>query len=151
MKKVILLTVILFSVFLISSYSFEPATLVWETNFSSAVQKAKKEKKALLVNFTGSDWCGWCKKLDKEVFSQQKFIDYADQKLVCVKIDFPRAVKQTKEEKAQNQALAQKYRVEGLPSILLMDTNEKVLLQTGYQYGGVDNYINHLEPYIAKK
>ena len=62
----------------------------WLTDFEAAKAKAKAENKPMLLDFTGSDWCGWCVKLDKEVFSKAAFKDYADAELVLVEIDFPR-------------------------------------------------------------
>ena len=62
----------------------------WETNFKKALARAKAENKYVLLNFSGSDWCGWCTKLDKEVFSRQAFKDYARENLILVLLDFPR-------------------------------------------------------------
>ena len=129
------------------------AELVWETNFEAAVKKAKKAKKKLLLNFTGSDWCGWCIRLDKEVFSKDAFIEYANQNLVCVKLDFPKAKKLPKEEKAQNKALAVVYKdhFEGsYPTILIINATKDVIFKTGYIEGGAKPYIEHLEQAIGK-
>ncbi len=119
--------------------------LVWVTNYKEAVKKAKKEKKRLLLNFTGSDWCGWCIRLDKEVFGKADFVKYANQKLVCVKLDFPRKKQLSQAEQTQNYDLQTKYNVEGYPTVLLLDSNESLLLSTGYQAGGAKKYIEHLE------
>ena len=62
----------------------------WDDNYEKALEKAKTEKKMVLLDFTGSDWCGWCMKLDKEVFSKKEFKDYAKENLVLVELDFPR-------------------------------------------------------------
>ena len=76
--------------------------LEWETNLEKAIKKAKQENKTILVNFTGSDWCIWCKRLTDEVFSKSEFEDYAKEKLILVKLDFPRSIEQTKETKLYN-------------------------------------------------
>ena len=67
--------------------------LNWENNLENAIQQAKKENKAVLVNFTGSDWCSWCKRLSAEVFQQKEFEDYAKENLVLVMLDFPKNIK----------------------------------------------------------
>ena len=78
----------------------------WELNFEQAQARAKAENKPMLLDFTGSDWCGWCIRLDKEVFSQTEFKAYAAESLVLVELDFPRGKAQSAEIKAQNKALA---------------------------------------------
>ena len=118
--------------------------LTWETDMTKAKQIADKEGKAILVNFTGSDWCGWCKRLDREVFDQETFKKFAEEKLVLLKVDFPRYKKLSEEETATNQALARNYKVQGFPTIFLVDAEEKVLLQTGYRRGGPQAYVDHL-------
>lgn len=126
--------------------------IVWETNFENALEKAKKDNKKLLLNFTGSDWCGWCIRLDKEVFSQDKFVTYAKSDLVCVKLDFPRDKSKVSEgEKKQNNELATQYKVAGFPTILILDAEKNLLMQTGYQFGGAEAYVKHLQDGIAKK
>lgn len=140
---------------LIASFAFvaKPvAELEWETDYEAAVRKAKKENKKLLLNFTGSDWCGWCIRLDREVFSKEQFVDYAKKNLVCVKLDFPRSKQLSAEEAKQNQQLASKHGVMGFPTILIVNAdNEDVLLKTGYQRGGPESYIAHLKPYVNAK
>jgi protein disulfide-isomerase len=127
-----------------------PEGITWMTNYEEAVQKAKKEKKELLLNFTGSDWCGWCKRLDAEVFTQAAFIKFADENLVCVKLDFPRRTKIDAQLQKQNYELARKHMIRGYPTILILSGDENVLLRTGYQRGGPENYVEHLKPYISQ-
>jgi protein disulfide-isomerase len=121
----------------------------WMTDFDAATAKAKADEKPLLVNFTGSDWCGWCIKLDKEVFSKSTFKDYAEENLVLVEIDFPRGKSQSAELKAQNEALAGKYGIRGFPTILLLDADGKVIKQTGYRRGGPEKYVEHLKGILS--
>jgi len=120
-------------------------SLEWKTNVEEAVQIAKKENKAVLINFTGSDWCKWCFKLNDEVFSQAEFEKYATENLVLVKIDFPRSVPQSNETKYYNQTLAQKYGIQGFPTILIMDNAGNLLAKTGYQPGGASNYVSYIQ------
>lgn len=119
--------------------------LTWQENLEKALAQAKKENKAVLVNFTGSDWCIWCKRLTEEVFSKKEFETYAAKNLILVKLDFPRSIEQTTETKLYNNNLAQRYRVQGFPTILLFNSSGKLVLTTGYQQGGPANYVNHLK------
>jgi protein disulfide-isomerase len=123
-------------------------SLEWKTNMEEAMQIAKNENKAILVNFTGSDWCKWCFKLSDEVFSQVEFEKYAQESLVLVKLDFPRSIQQTSETKMYNQSLAQKYGIQGFPTILILDSTGKLLAKTGYQQGGAVNYVNHIQSFL---
>lgn len=124
----------------------------WLTNLEAAKKQAQKENKAILVDFTGSDWCGFCIKLKKEVFDTADFKKFADQNLVLVEIDFPRAKKQTAEEKKANQALQEKYKVEGFPTIIVLDASGKKLDEfVGYGGEGPEKYIAKLQGAVAKK
>lgn len=122
--------------------------LTWETNLETAINKAKQENKAVLVNFTGSDWCVWCQRLTDEVFSQGEFENYAEEKLILVKLDFPRELEQTQATKLYNNGLAQRYNVKGFPTIILLNSAGVTIAQTGYQPGGAANYVTHLESYL---
>lgn len=123
----------------------------WETDFETALEKAKAENKVMLVNFTGSDWCGWCKRLQREVFMEDTFKTYAAQNLVLVELDFPKHKQLSESQQRKNRELANKYGIRGFPTILLMDQEERLLLQTGYKSGGPEVYIQHLEAAIAAK
>lgn len=117
----------------------------WLTNFTEAKAKAKAEKKDLLVDFTGSDWCGWCIKLDEEVFSKAEFQKEAPTHFVLVKLDYPRNKDLVTDEiRAQNKELGEKYQIQGYPTILLLDCEGRVYGQTGYLDGGPEKYNTHL-------
>lgn len=114
----------------------------WVTDFAKAKAQAKAEKKDLLIDFTGSDWCSWCKKLDEEVFSQDSFLAEAPKGFVLVKLDFPHdPSKTTPELAAQNKKLAEQYPIPGYPTILLTDADGLVYGQTGYQPDGPEKYL----------
>ena len=116
--------------------------LGWTTDFSQAKSQAASEKKLMLLDFTGSDWCPWCIKMDKEVFDQKTFADFANNKLVLVKLDFPQSKEQPAAEKAQNNELAKKYNIEGFPTYVLLDSSGKeVRRQVGYLPGGPSEFI----------
>lgn len=117
----------------------------WIQNFTDAKAKAKAEKKHLLIDFTGSDWCGWCIKLDEEVFSKEAFKAEAPKNFVLVKLDYPRNKDLVTEEiQKQNAELGKKYQIQGYPTILLCDCEGRVYGATGYQEGGPEKYNTHL-------
>lgn len=128
--------------------SSSAGNLNWNDNLEKAVEKAKKENKAVLVNFTGSDWCIWCKRLSAEVFQQKEFEEYAKKSLVLVMLDFPKDIQQSQETKEYNNKLAQKYGIQGFPTILLIDSQGNLVAQTGYQPGGAAKYVEHLKSYL---
>lgn len=145
MKKIFLIAVLLTAVVIGCSKSGSNDNLNWEENLETALQKAKAENKAVLVNFTGSDWCQWCIKLSDEVFSKSEFEDYAEDNLILVRLDFPRNIEQSAETKAYNNQLAQRYGVQGFPTVLLFNSQGQMVLQTGYMPGGPVSYIEHLK------
>ena len=147
-KKLFVLPVFIMLIFTGCSKSGTSDSLNWNTDLSQALATAKKENKVVLINFTGSDWCQWCKRLSDEVFSKSQFEDFASKNLVLVKIDFPRNIEQSNATKFYNQKLANMYGVEGFPTIILLDKNGRGILKTGYIQGGVENYINQLEQYM---
>ena len=120
----------------------------WETDFKKASAAAKKSGKYMLVDFTGSDWCGWCIKLDKEVFDKKEFKKYAKANLVTVKLDFPRRKKLSKKLQKQNNELMKKYGVRGFPTILILNSKGEQVAKTGYQAGGPEKYVEHLKKII---
>jgi protein disulfide-isomerase len=125
-------------------------TDLWSTDFDGALAQAKKEGKLALVDFTGSDWCGWCIKLDKEVFSQKEFKEYAKDNLILLSLDFPHEKHQTSKIKKQNEALQKKFGIEGFPTVLLLDADGNKIGETGYQEGGAAKYVEHLKALLAK-
>ena len=122
----------------------------WLTDFEKAKEQAKAEDKHILIDFSGSDWCGWCIKLDKEVFAQKAFKDYVEESLVLVLADFPRdKSKQSDELKKQNEALAKKYGVRSFPTVYVLSPEGKIVGKTGYQAGGPEAYVKHIKEIIA--
>ena len=119
----------------------------WLTNLDKAKVLAKKEKKMILVEFTGSDWCPPCKALKKTVFASNAFKKYAAESLVLVEFDFPRGKNLvTKEQAAYNRTQAKKFAVKGYPTVILMDANGKELMKkVGYGRTSVEAYIKSLK------
>ena len=117
----------------------------WQTDFKKAQQEAKANNKLLLVDFTGSDWCGWCIKLNREVFSQPEFKDYASKNLVLLEVDFPRRKEQSVALKKQNVGLAEEYQVQGFPTIIVLNGDGRKIGELGYMEGGPTAFIAQLE------
>ncbi len=122
----------------------------WLTDFEKAKKEAAERNLPILADFAGSDWCGWCMKLDKEVFSTGEFKDYAKGNLVLFLADFPRGRQLPEAESKQNQELAEKYGIEGFPTVLLIDSKGNVMARTGYESGGGKAYVQHLKDLIKK-
>jgi len=122
----------------------------WETDFAKASTNASKTGLYMLLDFSGSDWCGWCVKLDKEVFSRSEFKTFAKTNMVCVLIDFPRQKKQSTTVKQQNAALASKYGVRGYPTVILLSPEGELVGKTGYREGGAKKYVAHVQEMIAE-
>jgi thioredoxin-related protein len=121
------------------------ASTGWLTDFAAAQKKAATEGKDLLINFSGSDWCVWCKRLDEEVFSQKLFLNEAQSKFVFVLLDFPHNTSgQSEALQAQNQRLIDQYGVSGFPTVILADATGKPYAQTSYEEGGPLAYLEHL-------
>jgi thioredoxin-related protein len=116
----------------------------WTTDYNKALEKAKAENKLVLLDFTGSDWCPWCIKLDKEVFDQQKFKDYAAKNLVLVEVDFPQSKPQSAEIKKQNETLQTQFAIEGYPTVVVLNPAGKKVGELGYQPGGPDAFLAEL-------
>lgn len=121
------------------------AELPWTTDLPKAQTKAKAENKLVMMDFTGSDWCGWCIKLNKEVFSTPEFVAYAQKNLIPVEIDFPNKKKQSADLKKANNALQKKYGIQGYPTIIVLNGDGKKVGELGYMPGGPKAFIAALE------
>ncbi len=118
----------------------------WGDNYKEALATAAKENKKVLLDFTGSDWCGWCIRLKKETFDQSQFKEYADKNLVLVEVDFPQGKTLPPEVKKQNDTLQEQYHIEGFPTLILLDPQGKVIKQNvGYLPGGPKGFINWVD------
>jgi thioredoxin-related protein len=132
--------------FILFSGPFASAESDWVTDYKKAQQEAKAGNKFVLLDFTGSDWCGWCKKFDREVLLQPEFKDYARDNLVVVELDFPRAKQQTPELRKQNLELAQQYEIVGFPTIVVLSADgQKVWRYDGYFPDGPAEFIAQLQ------
>lgn len=120
----------------------------WETDFEKALSAAKALGKYMLLDFSGSDWCGWCIKLKKEVFKKYDFKKFAKDNLVCVLVDFPKRKRQSNKLKQQNSKLAKKYGIRGYPTVIILSPDGKLVGKTGYRKDGVKKYVKYLTKMI---
>jgi thioredoxin-related protein len=152
---------ILFSAFaFITFISFsQKEELTWHTDLQKAISLSQKEKKPIMLFFTGSDWCGWCHKLQKEVFFQDPFKKWAKDNVVLVEVDFPRNKVLSDEIRQQNNLLQQQFSVRGYPTVWFVKpekskegkVNLSQLGQTGYVAGGSQNWVDGAISIISEK
>lgn len=127
------------------------AELVWQTDLVKAQAQAKAEHKTVLLDFTGSDWCGWCIKFKKEALDTAEFQAYAAKNLVLVELDFPRKKEISANLKAANAALQAKYGVKGFPTFVVLDQDGKEIgRQGGYEKGGATAFITKIDGFKKK-
>ena len=134
---------------LFSTISFTQDSLTWHTDLEKAISISQKEKKPIMLFFTGSDWCGWCIRLQKEVFKKPEFVEWAKSNVVLVEVDFPKVNNQSQETKNQNNLLQQQFGVQGYPTCLFVKpektkegkNNLTKLGQKGYEAGGPNHWI----------
>ena len=151
MKKIIVFVLLISSI-----TAFSQKELKWYTDFNEAAKISQKTKKPILANFTGSDWCGWCKVLKREVFVTPEFQKWAKKNVILLELDFPRRKKIAPELKKQNAALQRAFGVRGYPTVWLFNVgdgaNPKKDLQplgkTGYVKGGAKTWIQSIDKYL---
>lgn len=137
---------------LLSLFLFSGAALAeggtWHTSWDSAAAESKKSGKPILMDFTGSDWCGWCIKLKDEVFKTAEFKAWAEKKVVLLELDFPRKKAQPEKVKAANKALMEKYAIRGFPTIVFAKSNGEELGRYGYDKGGPAVWTKKAEAFL---
>lgn len=146
LMKALLLTCLM----LLTALNLQAVTPGWTTDLEKAKTQAKTEKKMVLINFTGSDWCPWCVRLKKEIFMTPEFMQYARTKLVLVEIDFPRTKPQPEQLRKTNQALQEKYQIEGFPTVVVLNSGGQEAGRLGYMKGGAKSFLSKLDE-LAKK
>jgi protein disulfide-isomerase len=125
-----------------SAYADSP----WVTDYKKAQDEAKANHKFVLLDFTGSDWCGYCIQLDRAILSKPEFKDYATKNLILVEIDFPRRKPQPVETRKQNQELAERYQIEGFPTLVILDGEGKTVWRyEGLYMGGIAAFLAELD------
>ena len=138
MKKIILITL-----FFVGAFATQAQELKWYTDVREAITVSNDSHKPMLMFFTGSDWCGWCIRLQNEVLTTAEFKKWAADNVILVELDYPRRTPQTPEIKNQNLELQQAFGIQGFPTIYFTSAeskdgkvNFKGLGQTGYVAGG---------------
>ncbi|MDP8200933.1 MAG: DUF255 domain-containing protein [Candidatus Tenebribacter burtonii] len=159
-KKVIILSIVIM-LFMISACiaenpeenkeSTKKDTIAWFTNLEEAQEIAQEKSIPIFIHFTGSDWCKWCWKLEEEIYSKTVFQEYVAENMVMVKIDFPKKIKQPAKTVTYNRNLATRFNIKGFPTVQLLTPDGTPIAQTGFQYGGPEKYIEHLEELLIKK
>jgi thioredoxin-related protein len=148
-QKLFIAALIVFSLFALKIFVpqsiAEGVTPGWLTDYKKAMETARSEKKTVLLDFTGSDWCVWCIKLRKEVFETAEFSKYASNNLVLVEVDFPNGKPQSDELRKQNRELQEQFGIEGFPKIVVLNSEGKLLGRTGYVPGGPQPFIKEIE------
>jgi protein disulfide-isomerase len=122
----------------------------WGTDYAKALEQARKQKKPILADFTGSDWCHWCKVLHKEVFDTAEFKAWAKKRVILLEVDFPARKPQPAKLKAQNQRLQRKFKIEGYPTIVFISPDEKEIGRYGYDRGGPAVWLKKADAILAK-
>lgn len=161
--KYLLLLIPAIGIFFFSSFNNNQTekktteNIVWQTDMKIATEMAKKEDKPLLLFFTGSDWCGWCIRLQKEVLKTPEFEAWAKEKVILVELDFPRRTEQSVELKTQNGQLQQAFGIQGFPTVWFAKAGNKdgkvnleQLGSTGYVAGGPAAWLAGANDIVAK-
>ena len=119
-------------------------TANWPTNLNAAISAAKASGRPILIDFCGSDWCGWCQKLDAEVFTQPVFSAWASTNVILLAADFPRTTPLAPALAEQNESLAKRYNVTGFPTVLVIAADGRVIARDGYRPGGAQTWVEGL-------
>jgi thiol:disulfide interchange protein len=133
----------------LSSPAFANSPEGWSTNFEKALEQAKAENKSVFVEFTGSDWCPPCIAMRKNVFSTKEFVHVASKKFILVELDFPKGDKDLNEK---NQPLAEKYMIEGFPTVILFGADGKEFTRFfASQFPKTEDFLHYLDEALERK
>lgn len=153
MKKIYLITL-----FLVGAFVTQAQELKWYTDVREAITVSNTAQKPMLMFFTGSDWCGWCIRLQNEVLKTPEFKKWATDNVILVELDYPRRTPQTPEIKNQNSELQQAFGIQGFPTVYFTSAeskdgkvNFKGLGQTGYVAGGPSAWLTVAEGIVHPK
>ena len=127
----------------------QPGHINWMTNYEEALNLSKSSSKPIVLFFTGSDWCGWCTKLEQESLGTPEFAQAAGDKFIFVKLDFPVNSTLPPAVAAQNKQLQKKYNVRGFPTLIILDGQQNQIGTSGYHPGGGRAYADHLSKIIS--
>ena len=148
MKKILFLLLTVFSISCgLVSNNEEPSKL-WITDANEAIALSKETGKPIFAFFTGKEWCSWCKKLERQILSKEAFLSYAKENLVLLELDFPRGSRNLPQAQIK---LARKFRIQGYPTVIVMDSETNLLGQTGYENVTPQEYVAKVERMISSK
>ena len=149
MKAITWLASVTVGVAALTASAFANTLEGWSTDLDKAFEKAKAENKSVLVEFTGSDWCPPCIAMRKNVFSKKEFVDAASKKFILVELDFPKG---DQDLKKKNQPFAEKYKIEGFPTVILFNPEGKEFTRFfASQFPNTDAFLKHLDEALEKK
>jgi protein disulfide-isomerase len=143
----LLVTLLVFATaaFQTNAYAAEPHRgIAWQTNYQQALQESRNTSKPILLFFTGSDWCGWCTKLEQEVFATPEFAQNIGNKLIFVMLDFPMKKSLDARTHQQNENLKKRFSIRSYPTVILINSEEELIGTTGYRAGGGQKYAQYL-------
>ena len=149
MKAITWLASVSMGVAALTASAFATTPEGWSTDLDKAFEKAKAEKKSVLVEFTGSDWCPPCIAMRKNVFSTKEFVTAASKKFILVELDFPKGEPAVKEK---NQPFAEKYKIEGFPTVILFTPEGKEFTRFyASEFPKTEDFLAHLDKSLVKK
>lgn len=149
MKAITWLASVTVGVAALTASTFASTPEGWTTDLDKAFEKAKAEKKSVLVEFTGSDWCPPCIAMRKNVFTKKEFVDKASKKFILVELDFPNG---DEEVKKKNQPYAEKYKIEGFPTVILFTPEGKEFTRFfASEFPTVEGFLGHIDQSLTKK
>jgi len=149
MKAITWLASVTVSVAALTATAFATTPEGWTTDLDKALEKAKAEKKSVLVEFTGSDWCPPCIAMRKNVFSKKEFVDAAAKKYILVELDFPKGDQALADK---NEPMAKKYNIEGFPTVILMTPEGKEFNRFyASEFPQIDTFLEHITKALEKK
>lgn len=142
----------------LSAQEYQAENEGWLVNLEEAYALSKETNKPIMANFTGSDWCGWCKRLTASVFAKKEFETWADENVVLLELDYPRRKKLPADIQQQNAGLQQAFKIKGYPSVWVFDLDKddegkfsiSALGKTGYR-ATVDEFTTDIEQMLAKR
>lgn len=149
MKAITWLASVTVGVAALTASAFASTPEGWSTDLEKAFEQAKAEKKSVLVEFTGSDWCPPCIAMRKNVFSTKEFVTAASKKYILVELDFPKGDKAVKEK---NAPYAEKYKIEGYPTVILFNSEGKEFTRFfASDFPNTEDFLKHIDGALAKK
>lgn len=157
MKNILLAITLLFATVMTAQTDYKAENEGWLVDFKKAQAESAKTGKPILANFTGSDWCGWCKRLTRDVYSKPEFKKWAEKNAVLLELDFPKRKKLPQEIMEQNRALGRAFQVQGYPTVWVFFADEvngefniDPVTKLGYQ-NNVKDFTGYIDTFIKER